>query len=77
MQALVAGIKKANSIEADKVAKALLDITFDAPTGPITLRGKVLNANRGQFWGRMTTDPKYPFAVMTEAQYLEPTKFMD
>jgi branched-chain amino acid transport system substrate-binding protein len=77
MQALVAGIKKANSIEADKVAKALLDITFDAPTGPITLRGKDHNANRGQFWGRMVTDPKYPFPVMAEASYLDPTKFMD
>jgi branched-chain amino acid transport system substrate-binding protein len=77
MQALVAGIKKANSIDSDKVAKALLDITFDAPTGQITLRGKDHNANRGQFWGLMVMDPKYPFAVMAEANYLEPTKFMD
>jgi hypothetical protein len=25
----------------------------------------------------MVMDPKYPFAVMAEANYLEPTKFMD
>ncbi len=77
MQALVEGIRKANSIESDKVAKALLDLTFNSPTGPLTIRGKDHNANRGQFWGRMGMDPKYPFAIMMDASYVDPLKFMD
>ena len=34
MQCLVEGIKKANSTDTDKVAKAMLGMTFDTPIGP-------------------------------------------
>ena len=67
MQALVEGIKKAGSTDEDKVAKAMLGLTFDTPIGQQTLRREGPHeTNRGEFWGKMVKDPKYPFAIMTE-----------
>ena len=77
MQMLVEGIKKANSTESDKVAKALLDLTIDTPIGKQTLRAKDHQANRGQVWGKTVKDPKYPFAVMKDILYIDPAPFMD
>jgi branched-chain amino acid transport system substrate-binding protein len=77
MQVLVEGIKKANSTESDKVAKALLDLTIDTPIGKQTIRGKDHQANRGQVWGKTHNDPKYPFAVMKDIIYIDPAPFMD
>ncbi len=77
MQFLAEGIKKANSVESDKVAKALLDLSVDTPIGKQTLRAKDHQANRGQFWGKMKMDPKYPFAVMEDVTYIDPAPFMD
>jgi branched-chain amino acid transport system substrate-binding protein len=77
MQALVAGIEKANSTNSDKVAAALKGISWDSPLGKQTIRAKDHNANRGQFWGKMQKDPKYPFAIMTQIQYVDPLPFMD
>ena len=50
---LTEAIKKANSVDTDKVAKALLGLTIDTPIGKQTMRGKDHQANRGQFWGKM------------------------
>ena len=77
MQFLAEGIKKANSVDSDKVAKALLDLSVDTPIGKQTLRTKDHQANRGQFWGKMKMDPKYPFAVMDNVTYIDPAPFMD
>lgn len=77
MQALVAGIQKANSTNSDKVAAALKGVSWDSPIGKQTIRAKDHNANRGQFWGKMQKDPKYPFAIMTQIQYVDPLPFMD
>ena len=77
MQALVAGIEKAKAVDSDKVAKALLDISFDTPLGKQTIRAKDHNANRGQFWGKMVKDSKYPFTVMSEITYVDPLTLMD
>jgi branched-chain amino acid transport system substrate-binding protein len=77
MQVLTAAIAKANSVESDKVAKAMLDLTVDTPIGKQTIRGKDHQANRAQFWGKMTKDPKYPFAVMSPPVYIDPAPFMD
>jgi branched-chain amino acid transport system substrate-binding protein len=77
MQALVAGIEKAKSTESDKVAAALKGLSWDSPLGKQTIRTKDHNANRGQFWGKMQKDAKYPFAIMTEIQYVDPLPFMD
>jgi branched-chain amino acid transport system substrate-binding protein len=76
MQVLVEAIKKAGSTDSDAVAKALLDLTVDTPIGPQTIRARDHQANRGQFWGKTATDPKYPFAVMKDVIYIDPTPFM-
>ena len=76
MQFLVEGIKKANSLDSDKVAKALLDLTIDAPFGKQTLRAKDHQADRGQFYGKMIKGPDGN-AIMSEVKYVDPKPFMD
>jgi branched-chain amino acid transport system substrate-binding protein len=77
VQALVEGIRKANSTDSDKVARALLGLSFDTPVGRITIREKDHQANRGQLYGKTVMDPKYPFAILKPIEYVDPTKFMD
>ena len=77
MQILTAAIAKAGSTDSDKVSAAMLDITVDTPIGTQTIRAKDHQANRAQFWGKMTKDPKYGFAVMTPPVYIDPLPFMD
>ena len=54
MQILAAAIAKADSTDSDKVSKAMMDITVDTPIGKQTIRAKDHQANRAQFWGKMT-----------------------
>ena len=75
MQFLVEGIKKAGSIDSDKVAKALLDLSVDAPFGKQTLRGSDHQADRGQFYGKMEKGASGN-AVMTGVKYVDPKPFM-
>jgi branched-chain amino acid transport system substrate-binding protein len=77
MQFLVEAIKKANSVEADKVSKALLGLSVDTPVGKLTIREKDHQANRGQLYGKTVKDAKYPFPIMKPVTYVDPTKFMD
>jgi branched-chain amino acid transport system substrate-binding protein len=76
MQFLVEGIKKAGSVDSDKVAKALEDLTIDTPFGKQTLRAKDHQADRGQFYGKMAKGPSGN-AIMTEVKYVDPKPFMD
>ena len=75
MQFLVEGIKKAGSLDSDKVAKALLDLTIDTPVGKQTLRASDHQADRGQFYGKMVKGPNGN-AIMTEVKYIDPRPFM-
>jgi len=75
MQFLVEGIKKAGSLDSDKVAKALLDLTIDTPIGKQTLRASDHQADRGQFYGKMVRGPNGN-AIMTEVKYIDPRPFM-
>jgi len=77
MQFLAEAVKKAGSTDSDKVAKALLGLTVDTPAGRLTIREKDHQANRGELYGKMVMDPKYPFATMKPVTYVDPTKFMD
>ena len=77
IQFLAEAIKKANSTDSDKVAKALLGLTIETPIGPQTIREKDHQANRGQLYGKTVMDPKYPFPIMKPVTYVDPTKFMD
>jgi branched-chain amino acid transport system substrate-binding protein len=76
MQFLVEGIKKAGSVDSDKVAKALEGLTIDTPFGKQTLRAKDHQADRGQFYGKMVKGPAGN-AIMTEVKYVDPMPFMD
>ncbi len=77
VQFLTEAIKKANSTDSDKVAKALLGLSVDTPVGKITIREKDHQANRGQLYGKTVKDPKYPFAIIKPVTYVDPTRFMD
>ena len=79
MQFLVEAIRKANSIDSDKVSAALLGMTITTPIGPLTMRAKDHQANRGQLYGIAIKDPRYPFAILDPKQILniDPAKFMD
>jgi branched-chain amino acid transport system substrate-binding protein len=77
LQFLAEAIKKANSTDSDKVAKALLGLSVDTPVGKLTIREKDHQANRGQLYGKTVMDPKYPFPIMKPVEYVDPTKFMD
>ncbi len=77
MQILTAAIAKAGNTDSDKVSQAMRDITVDTPIGKQTIRAKDHQANRAQFWRKMTKDPKYPFAVMSPPVYIDPLPFMD
>ena len=77
VQALAEAIKKAGATDSDKVSKALLGLTLDTPAGPLTIRAKDHQANRGQLYGKTVKDAKYPFAIMKPLTYVDPTKFMD
>ena len=78
MQFLVEGIKKAGSIDSDKVSAALKGMTIDTPFGKQTLRAKDQQADRGEFYGTMIKDPKGgPNAVMSGVTYIDPNPFMD
>jgi len=50
--ALSEGINKAGSINSDKVAKALLGLTFDTPVGKRTFNAKTHETEAGEFWGQ-------------------------
>jgi branched-chain amino acid transport system substrate-binding protein len=76
-QVLIEGIKKAGSFKSDDVAKALVGLTVDTPIGKQTINPKSQSANRGQFWGKMVKDSRYPFAVMEKPMYVDPTPFLD
>jgi len=77
MQFLVEAIKKANGTDSDKVAHALLGLAVETPVGRLTIREKDHQANRGQLYGKTARDPKYPFAIMKPAVYVDPSPFMD
>jgi branched-chain amino acid transport system substrate-binding protein len=77
MQFLAEGVRKAGSTDSDAVAKALLGLSVDTPTGRLTIRQKDHQANRGQLYGKTVRDPKYPFAIMKPVTYVDPTPFMD
>jgi branched-chain amino acid transport system substrate-binding protein len=69
--ALAAGIEKANSTNSDKVAKALVGLTFDTPAGKRSFNANH-DADTGEFWGEMVKDPKYPFATIKNPTYYNP-----
>ncbi len=72
IDALADGIKKADSTDSDKVAKALLGLTFDTPVGKRTLSAKSHETFAPEYWGVMVKEAAYPFAVMKNPELLPP-----
>ena len=68
--ALAEGIKKAGKVDNEAVAKALLGLSFETPVGKRTINEKSHETFAPEFWGVMTKDPKYPFAVMKDPEEL-------
>src|SRR5262249_30569715 len=73
--ALVEAIKKANSTDSDKVAKAMAGLTFDTPVGKRTFEGTTHEPAMGEFGGQMVKDDHYPFAIMKDPKYLSQGPF--
>jgi branched-chain amino acid transport system substrate-binding protein len=72
--AIAEGIKKADSTDSDKVAKAMLGMSFDTPVGRRTFNPETHETQAGEFWSEMVKDPKAPFAVMKKPEYVDPAK---
>ncbi len=70
VEMLAAGIKKAGGTNDQKVAKAMLGLSFQTPVGLRTINPKTHETRTGEFWGRMVKVPAYPFAVMKDPVYL-------
>jgi branched-chain amino acid transport system substrate-binding protein len=77
IQALAAAIQKAGSVDNEKVAAALLGLTFDTPGGKRTIDAKTHETQAGEFWGEMVKDAAYPFAVMKNPAYQDPQPLMN
>jgi branched-chain amino acid transport system substrate-binding protein len=77
IQALAAAIQKAGSVDNEKVAAALLGLTFDTPGGKRTIDPKTHETQSGEFWGEMVKDAAYPFAVMKSPVYQDPQPLMN
>jgi branched-chain amino acid transport system substrate-binding protein len=68
--ALAEGIKKAGNTKSDDVAKALPGLSFDTPVGKRSFSVKSHETFAPEYWGVMTKDPKYPFAIIKDPEML-------
>jgi branched-chain amino acid transport system substrate-binding protein len=76
---LTEGVAAAGSTDSDKVIAALEGLTIQTPIGEQTMRASDHQANRGQFWGKMTKseDPNYPYKVLDSVEYVPADGLMD
>jgi branched-chain amino acid transport system substrate-binding protein len=74
---LAEAIKKAGSVDSDKVSAALRGLTVDTPIGKLTMRAKDHEVGRGNFWGKVDKVAGVPFPIMTAPTYIDPAPFMD
>jgi branched-chain amino acid transport system substrate-binding protein len=77
VEALAAGVKKADSVDDAKVAHALLGLTIQTPIGTRTFSPVNHDFNTGEVWGEMVKDPQYPFAIINNPTYENPTQYMN
>lgn len=68
--ALAEGIKKAGDTKSEDVAKALLGLSFDTPVGKRAFSARSHETFAPEYYGEMTKDPAYPFAVMKNPEML-------
>jgi branched-chain amino acid transport system substrate-binding protein len=77
MQFLVEGIRKANSIDSDKVSAALKGLEVVTPQGRMTMRAKDQQVTRGMLWGQASKSAQYAFPILNPIEYIDPAEFMD
>ena len=77
VQALAAGVRKAGSTDDAKVAQSLLGLTVETPIGTRTFSAANHDFNTGEVWGVMKKDPNYPFAIISDPKYENPTQYMN
>lgn len=77
MQFLVEGIRKAKSLESDRVSAALKGLEVVTPQGRMTMRAKDQQVTRGMLWGQAVKTDKFPFPILNPVEYIDPTSFMD
>jgi ABC-type branched-subunit amino acid transport system substrate-binding protein len=79
MQFLAEAIRAAGTTETEAVRQALEGLTIMTPIGEQTMRASDHQANRGQFWGQMnpSSDPDYPYKVMSPVEYIPADGIMD
>jgi branched-chain amino acid transport system substrate-binding protein len=79
MQFLGEAIRAAGTTDTDAVIAALEGLTIMTPIGPQTIRAHDHQANRGQFWGRMSPspDPDYPYLILDPVEYIPADDIMD
>ncbi len=66
-----AAAKKAGSLDADKVIKALEGLSIETPVGKRTIDPKTHQADTGQFWGPMVKKPGKNYRMMDPITYIE------
>lgn len=69
---LYEAIKKAGTIETEKVIDALEGLTIQTPVGPMKIREFDHQNLRGQVYGRTKFDPKWGFTVLEDVRYVSP-----
>ena len=72
--ALAAGITKAGDTKSDDVSKALAGLSFDTPVGKRSFSVKSHETFSPEYWGVMTKEAAFPFAVIKDPVLL-PTSF--
>ncbi len=61
---LKAAIEKANSLDKEKVIKALEGLSVEVPVGKIYIRPEDHQALLDVTWGKTAADPKYPIRIL-------------
>jgi branched-chain amino acid transport system substrate-binding protein len=73
VMSIAAGIKKANSVDSEKLAEAFKGLQVDTPLGPITYRSQDHQSTMGAFVGTLAV--KEGKGVMENAVYKDGAKF--
>jgi branched-chain amino acid transport system substrate-binding protein len=71
--ALADGIKKAGDTKSDDVSKSLAGLSFDTPVGKRTFSVKSHETFAPEYWGVMTKEAAYPFAIINDPKLLPPS----
>ena len=73
IQALAVGIKKANSIDAEKLVVAFRDLSMSSPFGKVTFRSQDHQSTMGAFVGRIKNENGK--GVMVDYRYMDGAAF--